>query len=253
MSQTIEPMPKRFASAAVLRIPFALLLLAFSIVPFAQQSDPNEFVSLLYNARKLSGEKRWNEALPLWEQAAERNPVNGEYAANLATAYYNTKQYGKAIDTYKKQLELGYGLVGNAAYNIACCYALSGNKAGAIPWLEKALFTGFNNFSLARTDEDLALLRDDRQFKKLFGLDDVRKMSRTEGWRYDMELLKREVMRKAYLRRELSLEAFSRQYDELDKTVAQKTDLQIILALQKLMVSLGDGHSSIFPPSRPEF
>ncbi|MDQ3847046.1 MAG: S41 family peptidase [Bacteroidota bacterium] len=246
-------MPLSLSKSICGRFSFVVLFLIFSLAICAQQNDPAEFFTLLINARNLSTDKKWSEAVAAWEQIAERNPVNGEYIANLANAYYNVKQYDKAIEAYTKQMELGYGLVGNAVYNIACCYALLGNKVKALEWLEKAFYNGFNNVSLARTDADLTSLQGEPKYKKLLGTDDVSKMGRTEGWRYDMELLKQEVLRKAYLRRGLSLDDFNRQYEAIYSAVDKKTDIQIIMDLMKLMVSLNDGHTGLFPPSRKEF
>ncbi len=232
---------------------FIAILSSFSFSLFAQESDPNEFFSMLFNARKLTTDKKWSEAVTAWEQVSERNPVNGEYITNLANAYYNTKQYAKAIDAYKKQIELGYGLLYNAAYNIACCYALSGDKEPALQWLQRAFDMGFLSYPNAQRDADFASIRNDPRFIKIVALDDVSKMSPTEGWRYDMDILKREVMRKAYFRRELSLDQFNKEYDEIYNSIDKRNDVQMILALMKLMVNVNDGHSGIFAPSRKEF
>ncbi|MFN2439850.1 MAG: tetratricopeptide repeat protein, partial [Chitinophagaceae bacterium] len=97
----------------------------------AQENNPVAFIGLLENARKAATDKKWDEAVILWKQATAQNPVNGEYWSNLGTAYYNNKQYEKSINAYKKQIELGWGLTYNAAYNIACCYALNGQKEQA--------------------------------------------------------------------------------------------------------------------------
>lgn len=234
----------------------ALLSLVLSIITFpalAQQSDPNDFFTLLSAARKHSSDKKWKDAVAAWEQVAERNPVNGEYISNLANAYYYTGQYAQSISFYEKQIELGYGLIYNAAYNIACCYSLIGEKEKALDWLQRSFDMGFHSYTMAQKDDDFNNIRMDPRFAKITAMEDVSKMSRAEGWRYDMEILKKEVMRKTYFRRELTLDAFNKQYDDIYHSVDKKTDIQIILALMKLMASLNDGHTGIFAPSRKEF
>jgi hypothetical protein len=235
------------------RLFIAITLLDFSFTTLAQQSDPSEFVALLFNARKLSSDKNWKDAVPVWEQVAEKNPVNGEYVANLANVYYHTAQYTKSIEAYKKQIDLGYGVLYNAVYNIACCYSLMGDKENALTWLQRSFDMGFRSYVNAQKDEDFKNIKSDPRFVRIVALDDVSKMTREEGWRYDMEMLKREVMRKAYLRRELSLDEFNRQYNEIYSSIVKKTDVQVIMALMRLMVNVNDGHSAIFPPSRKEF
>ncbi|MDQ3682995.1 MAG: S41 family peptidase [Bacteroidota bacterium] len=219
----------------------------------AQENNPVAFISLLENARKATTDKRWEEALNLWQQATVQNPVNGEYWSNLGSAYYNNKQYDKSIEAYKKQIELGWGLTYNAAYNIACCYALSGQKEPALEWLQKAYDMGFVRTAMVQTDTDLDAIRGEAKFKKLTGTDDVTKMSRTEGWRYDLALIKQEVLRKAFLRRELSLDEFNKQYTAIYNSIDKKTDQQIILGMMKLMVTVNDGHSSLFPPAQAAY
>ena len=82
----------------------AVLFLQVSAYACAQQSDPGDFISLLTTARQHSTDQKWKEAVDVWEQVVERNPVNGEYIANLAFVYYNTAQYAKSINAYKKQI-----------------------------------------------------------------------------------------------------------------------------------------------------
>ncbi len=219
----------------------------------AQENNPVAFISLLENARKAATDKKWNEAATLWQQATAQNPVNGEYWSNLGSAYYNNKQYDKSIEAYKKQIELGWGLTYNAAYNIACCYALSGQKEPALDWLKKAYDMGFVRTAMVQTDTDLDAIRNEPKFKKLTGTDDVTKMSRTEGWRYDLELVKQEVLRKAYLRRGLSLDEFNKQYTAIYNSIDKKTDQQIILDMMKLMVTVNDGHTGLFPPAQAAY
>lgn len=228
-------------------------IIGIALSATAQQSDPLEFVQTLQQAQKASAEKKWAEAVPLWEKLTESNPVNGAYWYNLGYAYYNNRNYEKSTEAYKKQLELRWGNLYNIAYNIACNAALAGQKEPALEWLQKAFDTGFTSYTHAQEDADLKSLHGDPRFNTILGLDDVSKMSRTQGWQYDMDVLKREVMRKAYLRRNLSFDEFNRRYNEIYNSVNTRTDVQLIIELMKLMVLVNDGHSGLFPPSRKEF
>jgi len=225
----------------------------FPFIASAQENDPLAYMELLQKARQLTSEKKWSDAARAWEQVKDQNPVQGEYWAQLAQAYYSDAAYEKAIEAYKKQLSLGFGFLPNAAYNIACCFALKGDREEALTWLEKSFAMGFRSYQIAQKDEDLKSLRSDPRFVKIVALADVSAMTRTEGWRYDMEILKKEVERKAFLRRDLSLDEFNRQYQRIYQSVDKMTDVQLIMELMKLMVLVNDGHSSLFPPSRKEF
>src|SRR5215203_1510770 len=121
-----------------------ILLLAFLFIfcqTGAQENNPREFVNMLDRARKHSMEQKWTEAAATWLKITRVNPVNGENWAQLAQAYYQLRENDQAISAYKKVIELGYGQLGNSAYNIACNYALKGNKEKALEWLERALNT----------------------------------------------------------------------------------------------------------------
>src|SRR5262245_32809665 len=121
-------------------------LACFSL--FAQ--DNSDFIATLEKARKASTEKKWTEYVTLWESVTTTNQVNGEYWNRLADAAYYLATYSKSIEAYKKQIELGYGRLDFASYNIACCYALSGDKVNALLWLEKSFGKfGYSNFAHA--------------------------------------------------------------------------------------------------------
>ncbi|HYF31744.1 MAG TPA: hypothetical protein VD993_11555 [Chitinophagaceae bacterium] len=237
------------------RIVFVLFAccMLFSCVAHSQSPNGSEFMDLLAAARKHTADRKWNDAVAAWQQVSDQNPVNGEYIGNLADALYYNAQYARSIDMYKKQITLGHGVLHIAAYNIACCYALIGDKEQALTWLDKSFAMGFPSYTHAQADADLKSLHGDPRFKKILALEDVSKMNRVQGWRYDMEILKKEVLRKAYLRRELSLDEFNKLYRELYNSIDKKTDVQMAMELSKLMVSVKDGHSSLFPMTVKEF
>jgi hypothetical protein len=87
---------------------------------------------------------------------------------------------------------------------------------------------------------------------ELRGLKDVSKMTREEGWRYDLAILAREAHRKGFnlqldVHRPVSREAFDAQVHELHDAIPGLSDGQIVLRLAKLMVFLEDGHSAVWP------
>jgi hypothetical protein len=148
----------------------------------------------------------------------------------------------------KKVIELGGGFPSNAAYNIACDYALLGEKEQAFKWLQKAFDMGFRNLAHAAVDTDLLSLHDDPRFNKIVGLADVSKMTRDEGWRYDLALLAREVKRKGYVpgvARSFSKAEFDAAVSRLNSDIPKLTDSQVLIELMKLMRKLNDGHTGI--------
>lgn len=219
-----------------------------------QASHTETFLATLVRAEARTNANQWIEAATLWEQVIAHNPVEGRFWDQLANARYQAKDFRKAIPAYEKVIELGWGLPANSAYNIACAYALLGEKEPALHWLEKAFQLGYRNLENARRDADLESLRADERFRQIVALPDLSRMSRDEGWRYDLALLAREVKRVGYApllsKNEAELEAaFKRLHDAIPKL----TDMQIVIEMTKLMRKVGDGHTGLLPANRPEF
>jgi tetratricopeptide (TPR) repeat protein len=242
---------------AILRVMFANCFLFFAAAVSFGQTNQQPFVQLLNQAETATAAKDWKTAAQSWQRVVEANPVNARFWDQLATASYENKEYRKAIPAYEQAMKLGAGFPSNAAYNIACCYALLGEKEPALEWLQRAFDMGFRNLEHSQKDTDLVILHDDPRFKKIVGLEDVSKMSRVEGWRYDLALLEREVDRKGYahpISRELSKEGFNTAVKTLSDQVPSLTDAQMVIEIMKLMRKLGDGHTGLLsPPPQQEW
>ena len=214
----------------------------------AQDGNTRDYLETLQLAMAKSEAQDWKEAAAAWQRVVEANPVNARFWNSFGDAAYGNKDYRRAIQAYEKAMELGGGFPSNAAYNIACCYALIGEKEQAIKWLQKAFDMGFRNLAHSQTDSDLQSLHDDPRFNKIVGLADVSKMTRDEGWRFDLALLAREVKRKGYapgVARQFSKEEFDAAVGKLNNDIPKLTDGQILIELMKLMRKLGDGHTGI--------
>ena len=239
------------------RAAFALCLLLLSATVTRGQSSPGGDIGTLTRAQAATAARNWAEAAPLWQLVVQRNPVNADYALNLATALFRAGNYRDAIPAYEKALDLGADFPSNMAYNIACAYALLGDKEKALAWLSKSFDMGFRNLELARTDPDLASLHGDARFQQLVGLPDISRMSRDEGWRTDLALLAREVRRKGYAQgvyRALSQKDFDDSVRKLNDAVPKLSDGQIVVGMMRLLKSVGDGHTGILrPPAQADY
>lgn len=234
---------------------FIIILAVVSSGCALAQSQTQSFLSIIASAEKEYNQKNWRNAAILWEQLAKANPVNGYFLEYLASAYYHDKAFDKAIPAYKKLVELGFGVPANHAYNVACCYSLLKDKQQALSWLQKAMDLGYYYVAHAQTDSDLQFIADDPAYKSMLFLKDVRKMTRNEGWLYDLDMLMWEVKRKAIPSSpNQDLPAFYSSMEKLRKNIATLNDAQVIVELMKIVRWIGDGHSNIFLPlSRPEF
>lgn len=79
---------------------------------------------------------------------------------------YEAKNWPDAIK-YGLQLAEFNPEQGTSAYNLACVYALSGDKENALKRLDEAVRRGFADPDLFVADDDLKLVRDEPQFKEL--------------------------------------------------------------------------------------
>jgi hypothetical protein len=236
---------------------FLVVLLLLCPVIASAQATGQSFPEILRDAESKTAAKDWKEAAVLWQRVIEANPVNAGFWNQLANALYQSKDYRKSIAAYEKALELRNGFPSDAAYNIACCYALLGEKENALRWLEKSFELGYRHLAHAQTDSDLVSLHKDARFLRIVGWGDVSKMSRDEGWRFDLALLEREVNRKGYtygISRPISKEEFHAAVKTLSDQVPKLIDPEMVIAIMKLMRSLGDGHTGLLaPPQQPDY
>jgi tetratricopeptide (TPR) repeat protein len=213
-----------------------------------QEPRADDFQTLLQKAQEKTRSKEQAEAAKLWAKVVELNPVEGRFWDQLARAYYDSKDYKKSIAAYEKVLEFRFGYPFTAVYNIACAQALMGDKEQALKSLEKSLDMGFRDLNLVRTDTDFDSLRNDPRYKKLAALEDVSRMSRDEGWRYDLWLLSRELQRIHYdPYKYISQQEFAAYVKRLHDEIPKLTDNQITVGFMKLMRMMGDGHTQIRP------
>jgi len=227
-------------------------LICFSL--FAQDNTTTRFLNTLDKARKASAEKNWAESVILWEAVIAANPVSGEYRARLGDAAYSTAAYSKSIEAYKKQIELGYGRTDIAAYNIACCYALSGDKINAMSWLQKSFKFGYSDFANTQRDTDLQSLHGDPVFEKLVMTTIPGKLNRIDGWRRDLDIMQWEIDRKSIKGEQFDPKEIAKEIAQLRGKISNLTDNEIILEIMRIMRKLNDGHSWAMPSfEHPDF
>ena len=228
-------------------IPVILLATCLHLSVSAQATSANTFQELLNRAEASSGLKQWSEASAHWGQVVEANPLAASYWNQLGIARYNNKDYRGAIQAYQRAMDLGF-LPAMLAYSIASCHGALGEKQQALEWVERSLALGFTRPQRMLRDENLQLLRADLRFKTLLGADDVSKLSRVEGWRYDLDLLVREIKRmhpNPY--RQMSREAFDAFVSKLRDDIPKLNDEQVAVGLMKLAALPGDGHTYVRP------
>ncbi|HKR62725.1 MAG TPA: M56 family metallopeptidase [Thermoanaerobaculia bacterium] len=103
----------------------------------------------------------WREAAAHHREIADRYPTSGRAWFNLGYVSIRAEDYDTAHQAYRKALELGYRLDASS-YNIACAYALQGNRDAAFEWLRRAQKEGFPDLAdKMEGDDDLDMLHRD--------------------------------------------------------------------------------------------
>lgn len=102
----------------------------------------------------------WREVADHHRAVTEKYPRSGRAWFNLGYSALQARDYGTARNAFERAIALDYR-VGTSSYNIACGFALEGNRDAAFQWLERARAAGFDLHDQAHHDEDLRSLRGD--------------------------------------------------------------------------------------------
>lgn len=107
----------------------------------------------------------WRDSVEHHRAMTQKYPNSGRAWFNLGFSALQARDFNSAIDSYRRTLALGYR-TGTSSYNMACAYALQGNKDAAFDWLERAKAAKFELEDYIDHDEDLESLHNDPRWDK---------------------------------------------------------------------------------------
>jgi tetratricopeptide (TPR) repeat protein len=110
--------------------------------------------------------QQWAEAAAAYQQYTKQNPNDPLAWHRLGTSQIYLRQLPEAIKSLEQAIKVGGGAALDF-YNLACAFALSGQKEKALDNLEKAIDAGFTDRRQYETDTDLDSLREIERFKEL--------------------------------------------------------------------------------------
>jgi tetratricopeptide (TPR) repeat protein len=137
--------------------------LVLAIAAIAQISFAQVTTEQRQQAAEFMKAQNWPKAVEAYEAIARAEPQNSVALLRLGIANHSMKAYEKAATAYESSEKISSNPV--VTYNLACVYALLGQKEKAIAWLEKALVVGFRNKKQIETDEELSGIRATAEFK----------------------------------------------------------------------------------------
>ncbi|HEV2668300.1 MAG TPA: tetratricopeptide repeat protein, partial [Blastocatellia bacterium] len=110
--------------------------------------------------------QEWVEAAAAYQRLIKANPNDPVAWHRLGTSQIYLRLLPDAIKSLEQAIKVGGG-VALDFYNLACAFALSGEKEKALDNLEKAINAGFTDRRQYETDNDLDSLRETERFKEL--------------------------------------------------------------------------------------
>src|SRR5262249_25423033 len=153
----------------------------------------------------------------------------GSVYRSLGKALFARKKYRESAAAYETARAAGFYESAVGAYEIAACYALSGDGDSALRWLEESLRSRLRERSQIGRDERFAALRKDPRFRRLAGELDPGVTGREEGWKFDLRFLTSEIRRlHPSYGKELPRD-YARRLEALEQRLGAMTDPQIAL------------------------
>jgi tetratricopeptide (TPR) repeat protein len=224
---------------------FALLFAASALAD--DSASPAQLFTLRQEADALFDAGRMAEAVPLYEQLRAANPSDGGLRLRLARALFETGS-PDALELATAALDEGFGNEPEVAYAIAQVMAQNGEAEDAIGWLERALGAGYEDQATIKYDPAFQSLIDDERFRTMAGIMPAGAITREEGWSQDLEMFLAEIRRlHAAPDRIARSAAIADAVKNLEARIGTLSDEQIAVALQGILVQLGDGHSNLLP------
>lgn len=105
-------------------------------------------------------------AMGIYRALLNADKNDAEASLQLARILHDQKRYREAIPLFE-QASKGTAQRANALYNLTCALALTGEKDRAIETAARAIDSGFKYRAQYEQDEDLVSVRDDPRFKAL--------------------------------------------------------------------------------------
>jgi hypothetical protein len=229
----------------------AICLLGATI-SYAQGSPAKQYSELRDKGFEAQGKGKNEEARKYFKGALDINADDGQVWVAYAQTASRSGEPDEALKAIQKVLELGsFGakVTAVAYFEAACIYARKEDSKNAWKNLDLAMSSGFRSLSQLQKEPRLELLHKDSKWEEVTATKDVSKMSRTEGWKYDLWLLDRELRRIHF--------APYKYVNEKDRAamirkivagISNWSDEKILVEMMRYVASFGDGHTRLSFP-----
>ena len=229
-----------------------LCIVGIVVIGFNANADekisPTKYYEIRGKAKDHYRAEEFGKAAQLYEKLSTANPADGYLLERFASSLYRSQDTVSALEPALKAREQGYGSLPGSAYTIAKAHASAGKTDKALEWLQQALAARYEDRPDLKDDPAFENLRSNPSFRELAGFLPERKFSREQGWRYDLDYFLAEAKRlHAAPASVAKTTVFECEVERLKGRLEELTNEQIAIQLQRIIVMLGDGHTSLYP------
>ena len=132
----------------------------------AKTSPDPELVAMMQQAQSLLGQQKFSEAESVLRKATTAHADKPGPWYLLGYALHGQQRYDEAMPMYEKAADFPRVRV-NSLYNMACIHSLQNRPDEAFAKLDEAIAAGFQNFGQMQGDSDFDNIRNDPRFTKL--------------------------------------------------------------------------------------
>ena len=224
----------------------------------AYPDNPTGYFLDRESAIKLVAVGNCEAAIPVLERLVKQYQDDSELWVDLGLCQSALDQNVAAIESLRNAIELG-STIFNGRFEampteimvrIGWLYAKTGDTEQALTWIKRALTARNANRPSLANQPEAALMKGNRDFAELAGLQPDQTLSRDEKWRYDITFLADQV---AMLHfdpdQHTPAQVLEHALQDLYDSVPNLSDEEIVIRIQRFMGMLGAGHDVLFAGS----
>lgn len=129
------------------------------------------------NTRRYTNSDRLEQINSDFARLEQVSSKDGEQWAKVGVDLLRLRELDRSIVALNRAVTYLDYEGSSAMYNLACAYALQGNRDAGVQWLEKSVNTGFDSPEKLRNDPDLNNLRTDTRFPAIVKLSNTLSLS----------------------------------------------------------------------------
>ncbi|HLF82572.1 MAG TPA: tetratricopeptide repeat protein [Blastocatellia bacterium] len=128
---------------------------------------------------------RLEDAVSTFEQLRRDSSRDGDEWYKVGSRLLRLRDFDRAATALTQAVDYLPYRGASAMYNLACTYALKGDRELGLEWLEKSINAGFDDSNKLKDDPDIASLRGEPRFKHIQELSRVLSLSQSNSQVFD--------------------------------------------------------------------